>query len=720
MVSLKLRSLGGCASLGLLALLAACANNPTAPAAGTSAATQPAPPPAPVAGKVEIKVLSGRYDFVTGGDALVEIKASEGARASDLRLSLDGRELAQPLKLDQPSNTLRGLVTGLHDGPNFLQVTGPTGAATSQSLVNYPITGGVLAGPLMTPYECRTKESGLGDPKDANCSAPTRYDWFYKPSGGGAYKAYDPKAPKPADVASTTTIDGKTVPFIVRVESGVIDRSIYRMAVLDDPATDGFSPNEGWNGRLAFTFGGGCGTSYNQGTNKPDAVLPDLYLGRGFAYVASTELVNQQHCNSVLQGEDLMMLKEHFIEHYGVPKWTVGTGGSGGAIQQLTITEMLPGLLDGLQPSLAFPDSSLHTADCGLLEHYWTTPDGKKLSKDKRGAIEGFYPGTCASWARSFVPILDASNKKGCGLSDDTLIYDPKTNPRGARCTTTDMRANIYGRDPKTGFARKPDDNIGLQYGLKAVNDGTISVDEFLALNEKIGGNDVDGAFVKARSVGDPAALKAVYASGLMNSGGGGLKNVPILDYRWYSDAASDIHSRERDLTIRARLEKANGRSDNQVIWVAGPRGRPGTPEAAKMVDLGTLALDAMTKWLDAMAADPAPLSADKIVKHKPAEAVDAYWGADGKKMAEKASWDGKGGFNAAFPLHLEPRLVAGEPPTNDIMKCALKPVDAKDYKVKFSAGQQKRLKKVFPDGVCDFSKPGVGQVAFGGSYQRY
>ncbi|MEP7211304.1 MAG: DUF6351 family protein [Alphaproteobacteria bacterium] len=716
--SLKLHVLGGCAAIGIAALLAACANT-TAPAA-TTAGAKPAEAPPPVAGKVEIKVLSGRYDFVTGGDALVEIKASDGARASDLRLLLDGRDLAQPLKLDQPSNTLRGLVTGLHDGSNFLQVTGPTGATVSQSLVNYPITGGALAGPLMTPYECKTKESGLGDPTDANCSAPTRYDWFYKPAGGGAYKPYDPKGPKPSDVATAKTIEGKSVPFIVRVESGVIDRSIYRIAVLDDPSTEGFSPNEGWNGRLAFTFGGGCGTAYNQGTNKPDAVLADLYLSRGFAYAASSELVNQLHCNSVLQGEDLMMVKEHFIEHYGVPKWTVGTGGSGGAIQQLTITEMLPGLLDGLQPSLAFPDSTLHTADCGLLENYWKTADGKKLSKDKRGAIEGFFPGTCASWARSFVPILDASNKKGCGLTDMSLIYDPKTNPKGARCTVTDLRVNIYGRDPKTGFARKPDDNIGLQYGLKAVNDKAISVDEFLTLNEKIGGTDADGAFVKARSVGDPIALKAVYASGLMNSGDGGLRNVPILDYRWYSDSVSDIHSRERDLTIRARLEKANGRSDNQVIWVAGPRGRPGTPEAANMVDLGALALDAMTKWLDGMAADPAPLSADKVVKHKPAEAVDAYWTADGKKVAEKASWDGKDGFNAAFPIHLEPRLVAGEPPANDIMKCALRPVDIKDYKVKFSAAQQKRLKKIFADGICDFSKPGVGMVGFAGTYQRY
>jgi hypothetical protein len=716
-VALKTRVLSGCAALAVAAMIAGCATPAPAPVADAAPKAVAAVP-----GKIDIKVLSSRYDLVTGGDALVEIRASEGARADQLETNINGRDVSG-LKYDAASNSLRGVVTGLDDGANWLQVYS-AGVPTSQSLVNHPITGPVLAGPLMAPYECRTVESGLGEPTDRNCSAPTRYDWFYKSRDGG-FKPLDKPKIQPDDLAMTTTIEGKTVPYIVRVESGVIDRSIYRMAVLDDPSTSAFGANEGWNGRLAFTFGGGAGTQYNQGVNQVTSVLSDLYLSRGFAYVNSTELVNQQHGNAVLQGEDLMMLKEHFIEAYGVPKWTVGTGGSGGAIQQLVITQIYPGLLDGLQPSLAFPDSTLHTGDCGLLERYWTTPDGKKLSKDKRTAIEGFFGGTCASWARSFVPVLDATNKKGCMLNDASLIYDPKTNPTGARCTLTDMRVNIYGRDPKTGFARKPDDNVGVEYGLKALNDKVISVDEFLALNEKIGGNDVDGQFVKQRSVGDPVALKAVYASGLMNSGGGGLANVPILDYRWYTDSVSDIHSRERDLVIRARLERANGRSDNQVIWVAGPENRPARPGAAPApgttpVDLSVLALDAMTKWLDAMAADPAPLSTDKVVKHKPAEATDAYWTVDGKKMAAKADWDASSAFNQAFPLHLEPRLVAGSPIVDDIMKCQLKPVDFSAYAVQFTRAQQKRMKKIFPDGVCDWSKPGVGQGKITGTYQRY
>lgn len=669
-------------------------------------------------GRIEISVLSSRYDLVSGGDALVEIRASDGAKAAELTLTLNGRQLEKPLSLDASANTLRGLVTGLDNGANWLQARGPTGYSVSQPLVNYPITGPILSGPHMSPYECRTRESGLGEPTDADCSAPTRFDWFYKPKDGGAYKPLDRKGPRPADVAMTTTIDGRTVPFIVRVESGVINRAIYRIGVLDDPATDGVSAGEGWNGRLAVTFGGGAGTQYNQGANQPSAVLSDLYLGRGFAYAASTELVNQQHGNAVLQGEHLMMLKEHFIETYGPPRWTVGTGGSGGSIQQMVITQMYPGLLDGLQPSLSFPDSTMNTADCGLLQNFWRSPAGKAWSQEKKSAVEGYSPGTCGSWERSFVPVMKATNAPGCALNDQSLIYDPKKNPKGARCTITDMRVNIYGRDPKTGFARKPQDNVGLQYGLAGLNAGKITVDEFLLLNEKIGGNDIDGNFVPERSIGDPAALSAVYASGLINTFKN-LDRVPMVHYRGYTDTTTpgDIHDRHRDLTIRARLEKATGSSANQVIWVAD---RPASQGQAPTVNLAPIALDLITRWLDALASDPAPLTAAKVVKTRPADAVDAYWTPDGRRINEPASWDPETSWNKTYPLHLEPRLIAGAPLTNDVMKCQLKPVSFADYKVTFTRAQQARMKKIFPGGVCDWSKPSVGYSFIKGTYQRY
>jgi hypothetical protein len=127
-----------------------------------------------------------------------------------------------------------------------------------------------------------------------------------------------------------------------------------------------------------------------------------------------------------------------------------------------------------------------------------------------------------------------------------------------------------------------------------------------------------------------------------------------------------------------------------------------------------------MNKWLDDLSADPAPLSTDKVVRHKPAEAVDAYWDAAGKKFAEKATFDGKGGFNTMYPVHGEPRLVAGAPLTNDVLKCQLKPIRYSDYKVNFTEAQKARMAAIFPSGVCDFSKPGVGQMPLKGTYQRY
>ena len=299
-----------------------------------------------------------------------------------------------------------------------------------------------------------------------------------------------------------------------------------------------------------------------------------------------------------------------------------------------------------------------------------------------------------------------------------SLVYDPKKNPKGIRCTTQEMRVNIYGRDPKTGFARRPIDNIGVQYGLKALNDKAITVDEFLTLNEKVGGNDIDGGFSSKRTVGDEEAIKAIYASGTFNTFKN-LDRVPMLNYRGYTDTTTpgDIHDRHRDLTIRARLEKATGGSANQVIWVAD---RAQDRSKPAVVDLGPIALDVMTKWLDAMAADPAPLTAAKVVKHKPADAVDAYWTPDGKRVNEVASWDPSTSWNKVYPLHSEPRLIAGAPVTNDLMKCQLKPVDMADYAVKFSKSQQAKLKKVFPGGVCDWSKPSVGYSTIKGTYQRY
>jgi hypothetical protein len=520
-----------------------------------------------------------------------------------------------------------------------------------------------------------------------------------------------------------TLPDGRKLPYVVRIEAGTINRTIYRIAILDDPDTTispAARPNPLWNRRLAVKFEGGLAGRYEQGFNVALQALDDIYLSRGFAVMNASGLVNGRASNAVWQGETLMMLKEHFIENYGLPKWTVGTGGSGGAIQQLNITAIYPGLLDGIQAEASFADSQVatHVLDCDLMENFWKGRDKSVWTDEKKAAAAGYGSAkTCQLWTQYIAPGLKVSHKPACGLKDLSLVYDPKSNPTGARCGIYNLLVNQLGRDETTGFPLSPWDNLGVQYGLTALNAGKISVDEFLDLNEHIGGFTADHDYIPDRTAADPRALERLYASGLVNSGGGGLKTVPVILSRGYGDPEGDFHDRQRDFEIRLRMIRANGDAANQVIWVAAPR-RDAKPLQPRVLELEVL--DTMTRWLDALPADPAPASHDKTVRLRPADAVDAWFDAKGAKHLERATLDPTSAFNRAYPVHGNPRIAAGGPQTNDVLKCRLKPVKLSDYRVSFTAKQAQRVRQIFPTGVCDFGKRGVGQVAQAGTYQRY
>ncbi len=231
------------------------------------------------AARLEIKTLSSRPDLVSGGDALIEINAPAGAQLNQITLTLNSKEVTNRLKLDRESGRFRGLITGMIVGENTLvaNLKSPKPAQASLKITNYPITGPILSGPHLTPYECRTVESGLGQPLDADCSAKQKIEYFYRASDNTFKPLADIAGSRPSDLVNTTTNDGKTVPYIVRVDSGTINRSIYRIAILDDPNPEtasrnsdqgGWAPGPGWNRKLAVSFGGGAGTQYNQGTNQ--------------------------------------------------------------------------------------------------------------------------------------------------------------------------------------------------------------------------------------------------------------------------------------------------------------------------------------------------------------------------------------------------------------------------------------------------------------------
>jgi hypothetical protein len=56
----------------------------------------------------------------------------------------------------------------------------------------------------------------------------------------------------------------------------------------------------------------------------------------------------------------------------------------------------------------------------------------------------------------------------------------------------------------------------------------------------------------------------------------------------------------------------------------------------------------------------------------------------------------------------------------NDVLKCQLRPIDSSLYKVRFTAAETAQLKALFPQGVCDYSRPGVGQQPPDGTWQMF
>jgi Tannase-like family of unknown function (DUF6351) len=682
-----------------------------------------------------ITSVSARADTVSGGNVLIRVDVPRNASVSDVQVLLNGADVTSVFLSDGTGAALVGLVSGLQVGDNVLTAaTRRTKPSTNARLVvrNSALSGPVFAGPHQSPWICETVSSGLGAaPISGPCVAPTRFDWFYRASNN-TFKSL-PTGALPADLVQTTTIDGRVVNYIVRVESGTIDESIFRIAIIDDPANPirapwaagGKKPGTGWNGKLSFPFGGGCGPAFRSGNNTVMNALSNDPLSLGFAVAFGTRNTLGNGCDFVVSAETMSMVKEYFIENYGVPRFTIGSGGSGGSMQQHFIAQNYPGLLDAITPAISYSDlvSILpDVTDCGLLTNYFdhlTNPANWPPSR--RSKVDGYPAGTSSggvqgttckpSWdgfAHTWVSPFNGFS----AVVPVAARYDPITNPTGARGSFTDGMVNVFGIDKQTGFARTVFDNVGIQYGLLALNRGDISVSEFLDLNEKIGGLDVDGNNVPDRSEADPKGLENAYRAGVVTSAEN--LTLPIIDTRNYMDDIIDIHTRIRTFQKLERLQKANGTTANEVNWL--------TPRLAPTgVNVARLALLAHNEWLENIAADASADSyAVKVIRNKPAWVKDACWEANGTKHEETFTLTGPSVCNALFPINSNVRLQAGGTLSGSILKCHLKPIDAADYRVAFSRLEIARLKAIFPQGVCDWSKPGVKEKLISGTWLQY
>lgn len=533
------------------------------------------------------------------------------------------------------------------------------------------------------------------------------------------------------------------IPFIYRYERGTLpqNRFVYSIAMLapfsevSDPASG--ASTDLWNGRLLFFFGGGVAIGHSQGglSGTDSQSYEALRLGHAVVYSSGTRM--NVHYNLMLAARTAVELKGLFVEEYGDPVYTVGIGASGGSIQQFHLAQNDPDVLDALIPMYSYPDmttQTIHVGDCEMLEYYMDVTDGSNprwADWDDRQIIQGMHTieGFTSSWQaragnsgsseciegwRGLTPLVlnptfPAPDKLGDvigpfvdEITDKAIakLMDPNAPavypddfPDLGRVLRTyedpsqwvewthwEDTAEVYGVGDD-GFARVPWDNVGVQYGLRAVAQGQITPAEFLKLNAEIGswtdtadmvpedcdmigalagsdfallgsivglcsGNDadwyssgnmrlgLDANGVAPRHEGDIVAMQNAYSSGLVFSGNTA-RDIPILETRPYLEDELNMHNSQQSFVIRDRIRAAQGDDANHVIWFQDAR--PSMSDAAES-DYVSRMLVTMDDWMANVMANPSSSAAD----NRPNAAVDSCFATDGSLIAAgNGVWDG-------------------------------------------------------------------------------
>jgi len=602
------------------------------------------------------------------------------------------------------------------------------------------------------PFVCRSQESGLGQPivdnqdgighpvRDAdgkiigysrNCIIPVQTQLFYH--NGTTFKPYDPA--------------NGTASLVVRVEAGTINRFLYTIAMPESVA---------WNKKLIYWLRGGVGKGHQQGKamwfedglgGGERRMMPRL-LAQGYAVVTSSGNETSVHYNMRLAEETAAQTKQHFIDKYGKPLYTIGIGGSGGAVQQYMFAQNRPGLLDAGIPLQSYPDMITQTipiSDCPLLGQYFRDevardPSSPWTQWSRHAWIEGMH---ASDTARN--PITSAAGSTECISGWRTAMpivvnpqyKDPRFDRAGqfygyapdvfakVKWTHWNDLADIYGAD-SAGFAPIPIDNIGVQYGLQALNDGRIGADEFLRINACAGSWKEQADFVTWDQKGDPFdarnmrrsascrdpsgvpsprrqgsvdAMRKAYTSGHVFTGR--KLGIPMIDLRPYLEPELNMHNARQSFSVRARL--VADEVPRQVIWFID--GEAKLPDAV---------MDALAVLDRQLAPTPGATAASSGF-------VDKCLDANGVAIAAGPSaWDGilnarpTGACTRAFPIYSSPRMVAGDSIRGDMFKCALKPLSAAladgTYKQQFAPEQRAWLERIFAAGVCDYRQPDQGR----------
>jgi len=696
-----------------------------------------------------------------------------------------------PVVIGVPETAFNPRPTRSYKGPH------PSTIERPEDSFEFPIKLGEI-GPIKTlfsgepqyPFLCMTEKSGLGQPKVDNqkkigitvydmnknghltknivgyskdCLIPTQAWYYYNRKGTKKFYLLE----KANNDIEKIQINGQFVDFIVRVETGIINRYIYSLSVLKGPGELIDKPNSlYWNKKLIYQFRGGVGIGFKQGKNRPTYMLERRYdaLSKGYAVAYSSANQTSNTYNITLQEDTALRVKRQFTALYGKPEYTVGIGGSGGAIQQYLLAQNNPTLLDAIIPLYSYPDmitETIHGLDCELLEYYFdiVSKDSRWQQWKQRSLVEGL---NARSMDHDYGVIYQLAllvygkwpfREEGlseCSMSwrgPTQLIHNPHYfhyfkhfTPEifeGMQWTHWQDLKHIYGTD-EDGYPKQTWDNVGVQYGLKALLTKDLTINTFLNLNAKIGGwkefksmkpvkywlfsglsppaselslwsehnmnHSPDSGITPAkRTEGNIDAIRAAYYSGSVFTG---KIDLPILDVRHYNDPELDMHHSFASFSARLRIKEANGHANNHIIWMA-----------RKPFELRPNTLKAIDHWMQNIIKYPERSVAD----NKPEDIEDACFDDQGQLIAQGTDvWDGKwnnrtnGRCLKTYPNFMSSRNIAGSDLKGNTFKCHLQTIDEAIQKGIYGnidmTPYTTRLKQVFPSGVCDYSKGDIGR----------
>lgn len=654
----------------------------------------------------------------------------------------------------------------------------PADSARPDETFSFPIQYGEVgpSEPLFAqsekyPFLCQTEDSRLGQPLIDNhhgwgvpvfastlsgkrtnqvigyskdCLLPTRHHYLY-------FREKDHRHPRRQDDHHLGI--PRDVHLLIRAESGTINRHLYSILLPTSFADHIDKPDlSRWNGKVVYYFRGGISIGFQQGKMRMRRMAKDMRyaLEKGYAVIFSSATETDNTYNIQLQEDTALRLKHQFVSRYGEPQFTIGFGGSGGAIQQFLLSQNHPGILDGSVAVVAYPDMVTqlpYTLDCELLEYYfdhlasdkvfWRNPDNRQavmgLSNNYHkspmlAGLHRFAQAMKLNWPQQQAPGSECNagwRGSVAMVNNPNFHTDMHRFSEAVRSVTQwthwQENAHIYGTDDN-GHAPSLWSNAGVQYGLAALKQNTISIEQFLELNSRIGSwkpasemkqehywyRSMDSDLSRfspygehnmshngkvrnlaPRYEGNLAAAKAAYQSGMVFHG---KLNTPLIDVRQYLDHQLDIHHGFASGAIRQRIIEAGYPASNHVIWMSKPGFNP-----------MWMALDSMDEWLSRAAP--------------PDSAEDSCFATDGSLIASGSDvWNGhwnnkpNGSCQQQMPFYQSSRNVAGDAISGYTLHCQKIPIVealAKGmYQPLDMTPYRQQLQQIFPTGVCDYSQP--------------